>query len=198
MPAKLETPSAFTKPVEVKPEPKKIDPPAPFVKPVEVKYAAVIESKPPVAEEQKKKVSKLFADSDDEEEESAPIDAKKPEPVVVEETKKEVPKIVKAPKQETPVQKTSTMPRPSAIVQTSQESQDFKNSLASLLSKGNPLMPGVQRRPTIAPKRFEEEAAQKDKIKFDIFNDEEETPDYKKKTVLDNVSSCLKLNYCIG
>lgn len=38
MPAKLETPSVFTKPVvEEKPVPKKIDPPAAFVKPVEVK-----------------------------------------------------------------------------------------------------------------------------------------------------------------
>jgi hypothetical protein len=48
-------------------------------------------------------------------------------------------------------------------------------------------MPGVQRRPTVAPKKIEEEAQPKDKIKFDIFNDEEESPDYKKKTELDNV-----------
>lgn len=48
-------------------------------------------------------------------------------------------------------------------------------------------MPGVQRRPTIQPARAEEESAPKDKIKFDIFNNEEESPDYQKKTVLDNV-----------
>lgn len=53
-------------------------------------------------------------------------------------------------------------------------------------------MPGVQRRQTIAPKKQqEEEQKPKDKIKFDIFNDEDEGTDYKKKTVLDNVS---KLN----
>lgn len=111
--------------------------------------------------------------------------AKKPEPV------KEEVKLAPAPKVEPPKQevaKAQTMPRPSAIVQPSQESTDFKNSLASLLSKGNPLMPGAQRRPTVAPKKLEDEAPQKDKIKFDIFNDEEESPDYKKKTVLDNVS----------
>jgi hypothetical protein len=71
-------------------------------------------------------------------------------------------------------------------VQPSQESADFKNSLASLLSKGNPLMPGVQRRPTVV--KMEEESQAKDKIKFDIFNNGEETLDYMKKTVLDNVS----------
>ena len=49
-------------------------------------------------------------------------------------------------------------------------------------------MPGVQRRPTVAPKKQEVEELQKDKIKFYIFNDEEESPDYKKKTVIDNVS----------
>ena len=87
------------------------------------------------------------------------------------------------------------MPRPSAIVQPSQESADFKNSLASLLSKGNPLMPGVQRRPTVAPKKLEEEIQQKDKIKFDIFNDNEETPDYMKKTVLDNVRLSISFKF---
>lgn len=62
---------------------------------------------------------------------------------------------------------------------------DFKNSLASLLSKGNPLMPGIQKKATIV----NEEEAPKEKIKFDIFNEEGESPDYMKKTVLDNVIS---------
>ncbi len=53
-------------------------------------------------------------------------------------------------------------------------------------------MPGVQRRPTVAPKKLEEEVPQKDKIKFDIFNDGEETPDYMKKTVLDNDDAMAK------
>ena len=47
-------------------------------------------------------------------------------------------------------------------------------------------MPGVQRRPTVV--KMEEESQAKDKIKFDIFNNGEETLDYMKKTVLDNVS----------
>ena len=58
-------------------------------------------------------------------------------------------------------------------------------------------MPGVQRRPTVAPKKMEEEQP-KDKIKFDIFNDEEEAPDYKKKTVLDNVSLINNIIICLG
>ena len=48
-------------------------------------------------------------------------------------------------------------------------------------------MPGA-RRPTLQPKKIDEESAPKDKIKFDIFNNDEETPDYMKKTVLDNVN----------
>jgi hypothetical protein len=54
-------------------------------------------------------------------------------------------------------------------------------------------MPGLGRKATIQLKKpvFEEEEA-KEKIKFDIFNNNEdeggETTDYKKKTVLDNVS----------
>jgi hypothetical protein len=52
-------------------------------------------------------------------------------------------------------------------------------------------MPGLGRKATIQLKKpvFEEEEA-KEKIKFDIFNNNEdeggETTDYKKKTVLDN------------
>jgi hypothetical protein len=56
-------------------------------------------------------------------------------------------------------------------------------------------MPGLGRKATIQLKKpvFEEEEA-KEKIKFDIFNNNEdeggEATDYKKKTVLDNVSPC--------
>ena len=48
-------------------------------------------------------------------------------------------------------------------------------------------MGGPNRRPTLQPKHAEEEEAPKEKIKFDIFNEEEGT-DYMKKTVLDNVT----------
>ncbi len=74
-------------------------------------------------------MSKLFADSDDEEDE---------EPVKKQET-------VAEPKSEPvePPKKPVQAPRPSAMIQPSEESADFKNSLASLLSKGNPLAPGV-------------------------------------------------------
>lgn len=83
------------------------------------------------------------------------------------------------------------MPRPSATVAPSQESTDFKNSLAALLSKGNPLMPGMAKQRSV-PVRVQEEEEVKEKIKFDIFNNaDEDAPDYGKKTVLDNVSRSL-------
>lgn len=69
-------------------------------------------------------------------------------------------------------------PRPSAIVPASQGSNDFKNSLAAMLAKGAPQMPGA-RRPTIQPQSMEES---KNNVAFD-----DGGPDYKKKTVLDNV-----------
>lgn len=78
------------------------------------------------------------------------------------------------------------------MIQPSEESADFKNSLASLLSKGNPLAPGVQRRQTIQPKKQVEEDQPKDKIKFDIFNQEEETTDYMAKSVIDNDDALSK------
>jgi hypothetical protein len=81
------------------------------------------------------------------------------------------------------------------MIPPSQESNDFKNSLAALLSKGNPLMPGGKKPNAPAKKAPVEEEEQKEKIKFDIFNNlEEESPDYKKKTVLDNVSSIAAKN----
>ena len=64
-------------------------------------------------------------------------------------------------------------------------------------------MPGLGRKATIQLKKpvFEEEEA-KEKIKFDIFNNIEdeggETTDYKKKTVLDNVSLAHYLNFSLG
>ena len=64
-------------------------------------------------------------------------------------------------------------------------------------------MPGLGRKATIQQKKpvFEEEEA-KEKIKFDIFNNNEdeggETTDYKKKTVLDNVSLAHYFNFPIG
>ena len=64
-------------------------------------------------------------------------------------------------------------------------------------------MPGLGRKATIQQKKpvFEEEEA-KEKIKFDIFNNNEdeggETTDYKKKTVLDNVSLAHHFNFPIG
>ena len=81
----------------------------------------------------------------------------------------------------------------------SQESNDFKNSLASLLSKGNPLMPGIAKKQTFVAKKFEEtEDEPKEKIKFDIFNNlEEETPDYTKKTILDHVSLSSLTDCCL-
>ena len=63
-------------------------------------------------------------------------------------------------------------PRPSAGVKTSEESNDFKNSLAGLLAKGNPLAPGAPRRQTTRAKKDDEE--EKEKIKLDVFKDEEE------------------------
>ncbi len=54
-------------------------------------------------------------------------------------------------------------------------------------------MPGVMRRGTVQPKKqvIAEEEEAKEKIKFDIFNnvEEEESPDYKKKTTLEHVRS---------
>lgn len=51
-------------------------------------------------------------------------------------------------------------------------------------------MPGIAKKSTIPQKKLDVEEEQKEKIKFDIYNNEEEaeSPDYKKKTVLDNVS----------
>ena len=51
-------------------------------------------------------------------------------------------------------------------------------------------MPGVQRRQTVQVKKETIEQAEEKKIKFDVYNniEEEETPDYTKKTnKLDNV-----------
>lgn len=52
-------------------------------------------------------------------------------------------------------------------------------------------MPGLGRKATIQHKKpVMEEEEPKEKIKFDIFNnneDEGDSPDYKQKTVLDNV-----------
>lgn len=54
------------------------------------------------------------------------------------------------------------------------------------------MMPGVMRRGTVQPKKqVIEEEEHKEKIKFDIFNNEEESPDYKKKTTLEHVSFFL-------
>lgn len=49
---------------------------------------------------------------------------------------------------------------------------DFKNSLSSLLAKGNPLAaPGGIRRATTLAKKEEEPVEPKQQIKFDIFNE---------------------------
>ena len=58
-------------------------------------------------------------------------------------------------------------------------------------------MPGIAKKVTVPQKKMEEEEQQqpKEKIKFDIFNnqDADAAIDYKEKTVLDNVSNfwCL-------
>ena len=165
-------PSTDSKPIESKPVP-----------------APVIENKPqpPVAPPktdvkapEPKKVSKLFADSDDDEEEETKAPVKAPQAKPIE------PPVKEAPKPVAPVENKPAPPKP--VAQSNQDGNDFKNSLASLLSKGNPLMPGMPRKTVTQPKKTEEEAAPaKDKIKFDIFNNEDDTTDYMKKTVLDNV-----------
>lgn len=62
-------------------------------------------------------------------------------------------------------------PRISAI-QNSQTDPSFNNSLAALLMKGNPNMKGLNKTKTMKEEKPEEET--KEKIKFDIFNNEEE------------------------
>ena len=62
--------------------------------------------------------------------------------------------------------------------------------MANLLAKGNPLAAGVGRRNTVKPQKEETEEV-KEKIKFDIFDDEGETNNEKYKKggpTLDNVS----------
>lgn len=90
-----------------------------------------------------------------------------------------------------PVQSVFKPSPPAPAREDSAAVETFKNSLSSLLSKGNPLMPGLGRKATIQQKKPEVEEEHKEKIKFDIYNneDEAESPDYKKKTVLDNVST---------
>jgi hypothetical protein len=82
------------------------------------------------------------------------------------------------------------MPRPSAGEGSSEESNDFKNSLANLLAKGNPLAPGVARKQTVVRNKKDEEEENKEKIKLDIFKDEEEGANKYKNAgpVLDNVN----------
>lgn len=79
--------------------------------------------------------------------------------------------------------------RPSAGVQLSEDSKSFKDSLAGLLAKGNPLAPGAPRRQTTRAKKEDEE--EKEKIKLDVFKDEEELGNekYKNAGVLDNVNT---------
>jgi hypothetical protein len=131
----------------------------------------------------------LFAGADDDDEDdevfkpTKPVPAKLPEPPKLLETKP-------APVQPPPP--AFKAPAPPASKEEDSGASDFKNSLSSLLQKGNPFMPGMARKPTIQQKKpVPEEEEQKEKIKFDIFNQEEEgeSPDYKKKTILDNVST---------
>ena len=162
------------------------------MKPVE-ETKPIVQSKlnPPVAppkqDEPPKKISSLFAGADDDDEDDVqppkPAPAKLPDPPKLLETKS------------APVQPTIPKP-PAPVEEESAGVTAFKNSLSSLLQKANPHMPGVARKATIQQKKpaVEEEEA-KEKIKFDIFNkeDEGESPDYKKKTVLDNVSALTDL-----
>lgn len=88
-----------------------------------------------------------------------------------------------------PLVASKTMPRNSAQPVQSAESGEFKNSLESLLAKGNPLMPGVARKQTVVKQKPVEE--EREKIRFDVFADED--PSANKYTqsqpVLDNVSA---------
>ena len=123
------------------------------------------------------------ADDDDEEEDSNLVKAgpaKLPEPPA---------KLLET--KSAPVQPTFKPSPPAPAKEESAAVADFKNSLSSLLSKGNPLMPGVARKAPTQQKKPEVEEEQKEKIKFDIYNNDEEaeSPDYKTKTVLDNVST---------
>lgn len=71
------------------------------------------------------------------------------------------------------MEKKPTQHRPSAATPSDSEQQaEFKNSLASLLAKGNPLAPGVARKQTVVKSKKEEEE-QKEKLKFDVFDDDE-------------------------
>ncbi len=65
-----------------------------------------------------------------------------------------------------------------------QEGGEFKNSLAALLAKGNPMMPGARRKTVKPTETIEEE--EKEKIKVDIFNDFDEDDD-KPAPKLENV-----------
>ncbi len=88
-----------------------------------------------------------------------------------------------------PLDKKPTLPRPSAQIVPSQESAEFKNSLANLLARGNPLAPGVARKQTVVKPKAEEET--KEKIRFDVFDDEDTNGGDKYKqagAILDNVS----------
>ena len=98
-----------------------------------------------------------------------------------------------------PLQQSKPVPRTSAQPVQSTESNEFKNSLESLLARGNPLMTGVARKQTVVkPAKQEEE--QREKIKFDIFADEEPGLNKYKSTapMLDNVSVINKFNVCLG
>lgn len=68
------------------------------------------------------------------------------------------------------------------------EGGDFKNSLASLLAKGNPLMGGGPRK-TVQKKqeKVKEVEEEKEKIKVDIFNEEEFDENCTKMPELTNV-----------
>ena len=94
-----------------------------------------------------------------------------------------------------PINTAKTMPRNSAQPVQSQESSEFKNSLESLLAKGNPLMPGMARKQTVVKQKPVEE--EKEKIRFDVFADED--PNANKYTqsqpVLDNVRNKFKPHY---
>ena len=71
---------------------------------------------------------------------------------------------------------------------TSQDGGGFKNSLEALLAKGNP-MAGGRKKTTKQPEPIEEE---KEKIKMDIFNDQDD--DDKPAAAIDNVTYFLLTN----
>jgi hypothetical protein len=142
------------------------------MKPAPLPKAPTTESEPP------KKVSSLFAGADDsDEDEVKPVPAKLPEPPKISETKPVPPPVFK--------------PAPAVPSQEpegdSKGVTDFKQSLNALLNMNKP---GIGRKPTIQQKKpANEEEEQKEKIKFDVYLEEEaESPDYKAKTTLDNVT----------